>query len=556
MNSSFAISKSLKEACQFIDVQQHQQLIKDVELICELFVNPHFGIAVLAPFNFGKSTLINALLGQEIMPTKILRTTGAVISVKYGKTLKTLVTLKTGEVIKSNDTQILKEFAVLNRKGQRREDVIAVQVSYPHRLLKSGVELFDLPGTNDKEEQDTLVRDKLLQVDLVLQILNARQPFTLGEQETLRNWLINRGIKTIIFVLNRMNELDNKDDQKEVFNEVDSTTRQFNREFKSDLPQGLRKLYRVDALPAIQSQQKRNIKEKLASGIIAFEAALLTTVSLQKKKVNQTRLLRVINIASQVKSILQEKAHELNGEILTAENIRNMTIEKGKQRELYLREEFKRRVETYRNWLFSDTLVDIYQIETAQALETNQFYDWQNSKFQTTILSYTQSIQQWANQACDEFKRMQPSIITVSLPSYPNVSLPQRQDRNAWQWTTDIFNSGANRKRLDKEYERKKWEAYKNAARNYLSEFSKNALVSIEQYEKNVESLIVFPIPPELPAVIQKRKKLNSLNTSINSLKSLELLKSKINQPEFNGIERVKVFILFLVNWLSVFLRL
>lgn len=70
MKSSLTISKSLQTACQFIEVQENQQLAKDVELVCQQLVNPHFGIAVVAPFNFGKSTLINALLGREIMPTK------------------------------------------------------------------------------------------------------------------------------------------------------------------------------------------------------------------------------------------------------------------------------------------------------------------------------------------------------------------------------------------------------------------------------------------------------------------------------------------------------
>lgn len=85
----------------------------------------------------------------------MIRTTGAVISVKYGKTLKTIITLNSGRVIKSNDTEILKEFAVLNRKGQRREDVISVEVFYPHRLLKNGVELLTYP-------EQTIGKNKIL----------------------------------------------------------------------------------------------------------------------------------------------------------------------------------------------------------------------------------------------------------------------------------------------------------------------------------------------------------------------------------------------------------
>ena len=547
MQSSLKISKSLKNTCNFLNDKEHHQLAKDVELVCQQLVNPHFGIAVVAPFNFGKSTLINALLGRETMPTKMIRTTGTVISVKYGKSLTTIVTLKSGKVIRSHDTEILKEFAVLNRKGERREDVISVEVLYPHELLKNGVELFDLPGTNDREEQDTLVRDKLLQVDLVIQILNARQPFTKGEKDTLHEWLFNRGIKTIIFVLNRMNELENKNDKNEVYNDVYSIA----KSFQSNLPQGSKKLYRVDALPAIKAQQKQNIWKILTSGIITFESALFAIISIQREKNNQTRLLRVITIASQVKSVLENKANNLIKELTDDEYIRNIAIEKGKQRESYLRGEFNRRVEAYRNWLSLNNLLGSYQDKAAQALETGhfKFNNWQDSQFQPTIISYTQSIEEWANYSCDEFYIDRPSRINLSLPSYPYISLPQRQDRNVSQRIGDIFNGGANRKRLDSEYERKKWQAYKSAAYKYLYEFSKSTLAYLNQYEKNVESLIVFPIPPESPTVIQKRYYLNDLNSSLNAIKSIESLRIKTNTYTFNWLEIFKFFILFCKNF-------
>ncbi|NEP10759.1 MAG: dynamin [Symploca sp. SIO2C1] len=546
MKTSLTISKSLQAACQFINAQEHQQLIKDVELVCQQLVNPHFGIAVLAPFNFGKSTLINALLGREIVPTKMIRTTGTVISVKYGKKLTTIITLKSGQVIRSSDTEILKEFAVLNRKGQRREDVISVEVLYPHRLLKDGIEFFDLPGTNDQEEQDTLVRDQLLRVDLVIQILNARQPFTLGEQETLREWLIERGIKTVIFVLNRMNEIESNDDQNEIYNEVCSIA----NSVTSDLPQGLKNLYRVDALPALQAKQKRSFWKTITSGIITLEATLLTVISLQKKRINQTRLFRVIAIATQIESILQKKANDLFEEIKNAEYSRELTINQGKEREAFLRKEFKSRVKQYRNWLSLDTLVGSYQMEAAQSLETGEFNKWQDSQFRTGIISYTQIIEKWANESCDEFQKKRDNSLHLSLPSYPTVSLPQRQDRNVQQWIGDIFNGGQNRRRLDQEYERKKWKAYKNAIYNYLSEFQRNAQTSLNQYEKTVESLIVFPIPPESPTVIQKRHDLNALNSSLEAIKSIKSLQSKIKTNRFKGLERIQVFFLFWKNWL------
>ena len=198
-----------------------------------------------------------------------------------------------------------------------------------------------------------------------------------------------------------MNELESKNDKDEVYNDVYSTI----NTFESDLPKGVKKLYRVDALPALKAQQERNILKMITSGIISFESTLLTIISLQKERINQTRLFRVISIASQVKSVLQKKANNLIKEIRDAEYIRNVAIEKGKQREEYLREEFKIRVKTYSNWLSLDMLLGSYQEKVAQALETRCFNNWQDSQFKSTILNYTQSIEKWANQSCDEFQK-------------------------------------------------------------------------------------------------------------------------------------------------------
>lgn len=545
------ISQALKDACEFLKDQEHQQIVNDANLAGQQLINPHFGIAVLAPFNFGKSTLINALLGNEIMPTKMVRTTGTVIKVRYGETVTTTVTLQSGEVIETSDTEILKKFAVLDRKGQRREDVVSVEVTHPHNLLKDGIELFDLPGTNDQEAQNSLVRDQLLKVDLIIQVLNARQPFTLWEQETLRQWLDGRGIKTVVFVLNRLNELDNRKDRDEVFEEVYSNVQHFN----PDLPPGIKSLYRVDALPAVRAKQNRHYWQLITSGIVEFEAALFTIIPFHKAMVEQTRLMRVIAVADQMEPVLQQQVTRLSEEMAAAAAERNKVIETGRAREKFLRSELKKKVETYRKWLSTDTVVGSFQTDAAQALESNRFSDWQSNKFQPAISSYVQGIENWVQQACCEFKTKPPNSLNTSLPNVPSISLPHRPERTTRQWVGDIFSGGANRKRLDEEYEKKKWRAYKDASYKYLSEFSRNASISLNKYEKTAESSIIFSAPLEDENVLQKQHELKTLNSLLNKIKSIESLEVNLSTQNFNASKKFKVIELFWRNYFSFFLR-
>ena len=207
--------ESLRSALGLLDREQYPQLHQDGLAVCNHAVSSSFRIAVFGPFNYGKSTLLNALLGNRALPIDLIPTTGAAIRVSYGEELRTRIVLTNGTEIAESGTEVLKQFALLDGDRQMRQDVSSVQIFCPHPFLQNGVELLDLPGTNDREAQDALVRDQLLTVDLVVQVLDARKLMTLGERENLRDWLLDRGIKTVVFVANFINLLE-AEDQKQV----------------------------------------------------------------------------------------------------------------------------------------------------------------------------------------------------------------------------------------------------------------------------------------------------------------------------------------------------
>lgn len=526
---------NLQTALALLEVNKNSQLYQDAISVCNHLSKPGIQIAVFGPFNYGKSTLINAILGNRALPIDIIPTTGAAISVKYGDELKTKINFKDGREITQNGTEILKQFAILDGERRMRDDVASVQVFCPHPLLQNGVELLDLPGTNDREAQDKLVRDKLLTADLIIQVLDARQLMTLTEREKLHDWLLDRGIKSIVFVVNFLNLLE-PEDQKEVYKRL----RFVAESFRADLPPNISNLYRVDALPALRSRLKGDVAAAQSSGLVIFESALQSILAAKQEKMSDVRLPRVVKIADQIKQSLQAKAQNIASELETLESKYNAKIEIQQKAEKLIKQGFITSVLELRNWLDEKTILYRYQSEATAALQQGQFSNWERSFLQPKLVELQQSIIKWVTQASEFFNRPQPEALSISLPTHPQVNLPNKPTNSdgladtasvgvatGLGWVLGgpvgaavigsaayILNKNVNKEKQqssDESYQNQLLQLYTDAAKDYLIRFSKESLEQLLKYQEKAEKIITFQMP-ELPLdVTTKRSQLNLL---------------------------------------------
>lgn len=543
------LSNYLKSAIGLLDFQHNLQLRKDVISVCDYLTNPNFKIAVFGPFNYGKSTLLNALLGKRTLPIDLIPTTGAAISVKYGEFPYTRIKLLDGREISEQGTDILKQFAILDDQRQMRSDVISVQVSCPHPFLKMGVELLDLPGTNDREAQDELVRDQLLTVDLVVQVLDARKLMTLCERENLRDWLIDRGIKTVIFVVNFLNLLE-PEEQKQVYNRLLFVA----ESFRSELPSNISNLYRVDALPALRARLKGDGAALQTTGLPMFESALQNIVLAQQERLT-IRLPRVVAIAKQVKNALQDKIKAITSELESAEIKRQAKIEIKHKAQKLIQKGFSASISDFQSWLYLPKLINCYQSELVLALQQGTFNTWEKGIFKQVVVKNQQSIVKWVHQACEFFELNKPANLYISFPEQPQVFLPEplQQSTNSKQsgnvapvaltsglgWllggpvgaamvggATYFLNQLNQITDLEEQpnisdyYLEQLKQAYNDAASDYLTCFSTQAFSILLEYEKSAEKIINAPIT-EVPF---------QLTTQHHHLQLLQTLLDNLNQ--------------------------
>jgi GTPase SAR1 family protein len=167
----------------------------------EKIENNVFNLVVLGQFKRGKTSLINALLGAEILPTAIVPLTSIATILMYGETLNIKVYFNDGRVTEIDSTSLLQ---YVTEKGNPRNEknVREVIITYPSPYLKDGVRLIDTPGVGSVYEHNTDVAYQYLpKSDAALFLLSVDQPLSKAELDFLMD--VREYSNRIFFLLSK-----------------------------------------------------------------------------------------------------------------------------------------------------------------------------------------------------------------------------------------------------------------------------------------------------------------------------------------------------------------
>ncbi|NYE58818.1 dynamin family protein [Carboxydothermus ferrireducens] len=179
----------------------------------ERFLNERFHLAVLGQFKRGKSTFINALIGEELLPTAVLPLTAVPIFLLWGPEARVRVFLQEGlqnEELKGQDKEeisaFLAQFVTEAGNPKNYKKVSQVEVFYPSLLLQKGVVLIDTPGIGSTFRHNTETTLNFLpQCDAALFLVSADPPITEVEVEFLK--AVRTKVAHLFFILNKVDYL-------------------------------------------------------------------------------------------------------------------------------------------------------------------------------------------------------------------------------------------------------------------------------------------------------------------------------------------------------------
>jgi len=181
------------------------------QLIDKLREN-RFNLVVLGAFKRGKSTLINALLGEPILPTAIVPLTSVVTVLGYGERLNIEVLFQNGQRQTISQPELV-DYITEKGNPRNRKEVREVDIAYPSEYLQDGVRVIDTPGVGSVYSHNTEVAYNYLpQVDAAIFVVTVDPPLSAAEQEFLKD--IREYVHKLFIVLNKIDYVQAADRQE------------------------------------------------------------------------------------------------------------------------------------------------------------------------------------------------------------------------------------------------------------------------------------------------------------------------------------------------------
>ncbi|MGB9145245.1 MAG: dynamin family protein [Acidobacteriaceae bacterium] len=160
-----------------------------------------FYVACIGQFKRGKSTLLNALVGHEVVPTGFIPVTAVPTVVRFGDQLRARVRMRDGSW-QDVDLPDLKEYVTEERNPGNQKGVDGAEVFVPSPLLSSGMCFVDTPGLGSVFTANTATtRAFIPHIDAALIVVGADPPIA-GEELALVE-TVGRRVQDLILVINK-----------------------------------------------------------------------------------------------------------------------------------------------------------------------------------------------------------------------------------------------------------------------------------------------------------------------------------------------------------------
>ena len=199
--------KKLEAQLDYLDrlarASKRDDLAEQIGLVRSYLGGKRFTVAVVGEFSRGKSSLVNALVGRDVIPTGATPTTRVPIHVLGGRQACIVAPTPSGRHVYPLDDDGWGDL-------EHSEDPQELVVHVPCPLLAEGdLELVDTPGVNSQIVNDFTFADRaLVSCDCAILAVSAVTPLSELERHLLEEHLVARKVPRVMVVITMLDLVD------------------------------------------------------------------------------------------------------------------------------------------------------------------------------------------------------------------------------------------------------------------------------------------------------------------------------------------------------------
>jgi len=248
-----------------------------------------FNLVLIGRFSRGKTSLVNAILGMDRLPTGIVPLTSVITSVAYGSAERVMLRFARSFMDQEVPLASLPQYVTQQGNPGNAKGINEAEVQLPAEFLRRGFHFVDTPGLGSAFEENTRTTESYLpEADAFLLVTSFDSPLSEEEMRFFRE--VSSSTRRIFFVLNKQDAV-NEGERAEA---LDYVRRQLDAKFSQDAP----KVFPISAREALEAKQAHDSRRLEASGIVSLEQELVAFLLTQKRSEFLLRMCdRLIHLA-------------------------------------------------------------------------------------------------------------------------------------------------------------------------------------------------------------------------------------------------------------------
>ena len=309
-SSKAELARAIESLAPFAERRGLKDASGTLRSLAEKLATNRFHFAVLGQMKRGKSSVVNALLGADVLPTAILPLTSVITRVRFGSAPGARIFYQSG-MVEETEPERLGEYITEEKNPGNRKQVASAELQWPSPLLQMGMDLVDTPGIGSTRAHNTATTENYLrEIDAGIMVLSVDPPITAAEAEFLK--VLRFEVPRLLFVVNKTDVAS----ADEVGAVVDFLRRELTGKAGIDDPE----IYPVSARRAL-SEETRNSGSERSSGIERIAERLRYFAAEEKEQALLESVAQdVLRMAAMLRFAagVGERASRLSGEELAA----------------------------------------------------------------------------------------------------------------------------------------------------------------------------------------------------------------------------------------------